>query len=190
MKYFILTFTLFVTQLAWAQRAIVDRGQAKEAYELLNKIRTNPEKYKRELKLFNLRKITRTKLNWNKQLAEVAEYRAKDMAKRGYFDHVSPEGYGPNYFIEEAGYHLNQSWVKKRNANNFESIAANRASATDAIKALIIGKEAPGYHHRTHLLGMDQWNGSLYDIGIGYVKCRGAKPYESYLVVIIAKHDW
>lgn len=114
MKYFILTFTLFVTQLAWAQRAIVDRGQAKEAYELLNKIRTNPEKYKRELKLFNLRKITRTKLNWNKQLAEVAEYRAKDMAKRGYFDHVSPEGYGPNYFIEEAGYHLNQSWVKKK----------------------------------------------------------------------------
>lgn len=190
MKYFILAFTLFVTQLALGQRVSVDRRQAKEAYDLLNKIRTNPEKYKKELKLFNLQKITRTKLNWNKQLAEVAEYRAKDMAKRSYFDHVSPEGYGPNYFIEEAGYKLNQSWLKKRSANNFESIAANRASATDAINALIIGREAPGYHHRTHLLGMDQWNGSLYDIGIGYVKCKGASPYESYLVVIIAKHDW
>ncbi len=190
MNYLVLAFTLFFTQFALAQRVVVDHHQAKEAYELLNKIRTNPEKYKKELKLFNLQKIKRTKLNWNNQLAEVAVYRAKDMAKRSYFDHVSPEGYGPNYFIQEAGYQLNPEWLKKRSSNNFESIAANRASATDAIKALIIGKEAPGYHHRTHLLGMDQWNASLYDIGIGYVECKGAKPYESYLVVIIAKHDW
>lgn len=190
MKYFVLAFTLFFTQFVFAQRVTVDHRQAKEAYELLNKIRTNPERYKKELRLFNLHKIKRTQLKWNKQLAEVAEYRAKDMAKRSYFDHVSPEGYGPNYFIVEAGYSLNSTWLAKRSANNFESIAANRASATDGIKALIIGKEAPGYHHRTHLLGMDEWNSSLYDIGIGYVKCKGRRPYESYLVVIIAKHDW
>ncbi|MCW8311013.1 CAP domain-containing protein [Sphingobacterium sp. InxBP1] len=188
MKYLIFAFTLFIVQAATAQRIRVDQRQAKEAYELLNRIRLNPEKYKRELKLFNLHKIKRTELRWNKQLAEVAVYRAKDMAKRAYFDHVSPEGYGPNYFIAQAGYALNPDWLKKRSANNFESIAANRASATDAIKALIIGREAPGYHHRTHLLGMDQWNGSLYDVGIGYVTCKGAIPYESYLVVIIAKH--
>ncbi|WP_294185622.1 CAP domain-containing protein [uncultured Sphingobacterium sp.] len=190
MNYLVLAFTMFFTQFALAQRVVVDHRQAREAYELLNNIRTNPEKYTKELNLFNLQKIKRTKLNWNKQLAEVAVYRAKDMAKRSYFDHVSPEGYGPNYFIEEAGYKLNSEWLSKRSANNFESIAANRASATAAVKALIIGKESPGYHHRTHLLGMDQWNASLYDIGIGYVECKGAKPYESYLVVIIAKHDW
>jgi len=186
----VLAFTLFFTQFALAQRVVVDHRQAREAYELLNNIRTNPEKYTKELNLFNLQKIKRTKLNWNKQLTEVAVYRAKDMAKRSYFDHVSPEGYGPNYFIEEAGYKLNPEWLSKRSANNFESIAANRASAIAAVKVLIIGKESPGYHHRTHLLGMDQWNASLYDIGIGYVECKGAKPYESYLVVIIAKHDW
>ncbi len=190
MRYLVLALTLLFTKFVLAQRIVVDHHQAKSAYELLNKIRTNPERFKKELKLFNLHKIKRSKLNWNKQLAEVAVYRAKDMAKRSYFDHVSPEGYGPNYFMEEAGYQLNPEWLKKRNSNNFESIAANRASATDAIKALITGKEAPGYHHRTHLLGMDKWNASLYDIGIGYVECKGGKPYESYLVVIIAKHDW
>lgn len=190
MKYFILLFTLLISMVVCAQRIVIDTHEAKEAYELLNKIRTNPEKYQKELQLFNLDKIKKTELKWNKDLAEVAEYRAKDMAKRSYFDHVSPEGYGPNYFMAEAGYTLNPAWLKNRSANNFESIAANRENATDAIKALIIGREAPGYHHRTHLLGMDDWNGSLYDIGIGFVRCKGAKPYESYLVVIIAKHDW
>ncbi|MGJ1316220.1 CAP domain-containing protein, partial [Sphingobacterium multivorum] len=81
MNYLVLAFTLLFTQSIFAQRIVVDHHQATEAYELLNKIRTNPERYKKELKLFNLQKIKRTKLNWNKELAEVAVYRAKDMAK-------------------------------------------------------------------------------------------------------------
>ena len=103
MRYLVLALPLLFTKFVLAQHIVVDHHQAKSAYELLNKIRTNPERYKKELKLFNLHKIKRSKLNWNKQLAEVAVYRAKDMAKRSYFDHVSPEGYGPNYFMEEAG---------------------------------------------------------------------------------------
>src|SRR3546814_19452608 len=49
----------------------------------------------------------------------------------------------------------------------FESIGANPPSAVDGIKAMIIGSNTPGFGHRKHLLGMDEWNASLQDIGIG-----------------------
>lgn len=168
----------------------LEKAQAKDAYRLLNDIRQYPEKYKNKLSLFNLNKICRKQLQWNDDLAKVAEDRAKDMAKRGYFDHVTPEGIGPNYFIQQQGYELNSSWLKNRRANNFESIAWNWSTAEEGIKGLIIGKESPGYQHRKHLLGMDDWNASLYDIGIGFAIGPGKKERESYLVVIIAKHDW
>lgn len=189
MKY-LLIFSLSLLCSFSSAQVRVEKKQAKEAYHLLNEIRQNPERYKKQLGLFNLNKVTRKQLNWNKKLAEVAEYRAKDMANRNYFDHVNPDGKGPNYYIQRAGYDLNAKWLKNKRANNFESIAWNWPSAEDAIKGLIIGKEAPGYYHRKHLLGMDDWNSSLYDIGIGYVTKRKKGKQESYLCVIIAKHNW
>src|SRR3546814_9244000 len=72
----------------------------------------------------------------------------------------------------------------------FESIGANHPSAFDGIKAMIIGRNSPGFGHRKHLLGMDEWNASLQDIGIGYVRAPSGSTYQSYLCVIIAKHDW
>lgn len=189
MKYLLIFSLSLLFSLSSAQ-VRVEKKQAKEAYHLLNEIRKNPERYKKKLGLFNLNKVTRKSLNWNKRLAEVAESRAKDMAKRNYFDHVNPDGIGPNYYMQQAGYDLNAKWLKNKRANNFESIAWNWPSATDAIKGLIIGKEAPGYHHRKHLLGMDEWNASLYDIGIGFVTTGKKGHQKSYLCVIIAKHDW
>ncbi len=189
MKYLLFIFLSFVFTFSSAQ-VRVEKKQAKAAFELLNDIRRHPERYKKKLGLFNLDKVTRKPLNWNKKLAAVAEDRAEDMAKRNYFDHVDPDGIGPNYYIQKSGYDLNASWLKNKKANNFESIAWNWPSASEAIKGLIIGKEAPGYHHRKHVLGMDDWNASLYDIGIGYVTVGKKGNQKSYLCVIIAKHDW
>jgi len=168
----------------------VERGEAKSAFVLLNKIRQNPRAYQRELRLGPRTSITRTPLRWNETLARVAEARALDMAKRDYFDHTDPEGYGPNHHINRAGYTLNPDWLKRKNANNFESIGANHPTAVDGIKAMIRGSATTRYGHRKHLLGQDAWNGSLQDIGIGFVRIPSGSTYRTYLCVIIAKHDW
>ncbi|WP_149524209.1 CAP domain-containing protein [Sphingobacterium hotanense] len=190
MRYLLLAIALWVNPIFAQKNIKLDRSEAKKAYEYLNKIRSNPEKYRRALQISNIKQVTRTKLVWNKDLAKVAEYRAYDMANRNYFDHTNPEGIGPNYYIQKAGYDLNKDWLKRRSNNNFESIAANHASGVDAIEAFIIGHGSPGKMHRKHLLGMDQWNGSLKDVGIGFARVPRGSTYKTYICVIIAKHDW
>lgn len=46
----------------------------------------------------------RAELNCRSTLHEVAQQMAQDMA--GYFNSVNPEGVGPNYLVENAGYPL------------------------------------------------------------------------------------
>jgi uncharacterized protein YkwD len=43
-------------------------------------------------------------LTSNRQLAAAAQAKIKDMISRQYFEHVSPDGKGPSYIIEQAGY--------------------------------------------------------------------------------------
>lgn len=189
---FVILILLFATG-AYAQRKkiTVDRASAKEAYDYLQAFRSNPRKMMRKLGVrFDEGKVSKIQLRWNKDLAKAAELRARDMAERNYFDHSSPEGIGPNHYIVKAGYALNSDWLKKRSANNFESIAANHPTAVDGIKAFIIGKGSPGFMHRKHVLGLDPWNASLLDIGIGFVRIPEGANYKTYLSVIIAKHDW
>jgi uncharacterized protein YkwD len=123
-------------------------------------------------------------------LAKVAETKAMDMAKRHYFNHVDPDGYGINYYINKAGYKLNADWLKDPKANFFESIGAGSNTGQEAIERLILDTNTPSLGHRKHLLGLDEWNASLPDIGIGYVVSNGEAPFSSYICVIIAKHDW
>ncbi|WP_188507723.1 CAP domain-containing protein [Parapedobacter pyrenivorans] len=185
------TFWLFSAfSIPTPNRPKIDRGEARSAFLILNKIRQNPRAYQRELHLNSRSQISHTALRWNAKLASVAEAKAMDMARRNYFDHTDPDGLGPNYHISRAGYTLNPDWLKRKNANNFESIGANHSSAVNGIKAMIIGRNSPGFGHRKHLLGMDEWNASLQDIGIGFVRAPSGSTYQSYLCVIIAKHDW
>lgn len=184
-------FMLWLTALpVISPKTHVQRKEAKQAFHYINAFRANPEKYVTELGLSGLSGVTSTPLKWNRTLARIAEQRAIDMARRDYFDHVDPDGYGPNYHIHTGGYALNPDWVKNRRTNNFESIGANHSSALEGVQAFIIGKGSPGFMHRKHLLGMDDWNGSLEDIGIGFVRVPKGARYKSYLCVLIAKHDW
>ncbi|NQD70504.1 CAP domain-containing protein [Sphingobacterium shayense] len=193
MRILITFFCIFLVSTSFAQRKkiSIDKREAKQAFAYLNAARSNPKRVMRDLGVrFNAKDVSNTQLRWNAELAEAAERRAKDMAQRDYFDHTTPEGIGPNHFINQAGYRLNPDWLRKRSANNFESIAANQPTAVDGIKAFIIGLGSPGYMHRKHVLGMDSWNGSLRDIGIGFVRVPSGARYKTYLCVIIAKHDW
>lgn len=169
----------------------LDKTEAKQAFEYLNNIRTQPEKYDSAFPFLKNSNISKTKLVWNDTLAKAAEQKAMDMAKRNYFAHVDQDGYGINYYLNKAGYQLNQSWLKYINANNFESLVKLAKNGEDAIALLIIDKGVPSLGHRNHLLGINEWNRNLKDIGIGFSKKEyEGEPPVTYVCVIIAKHDW
>ncbi len=180
-----LSFFIFVK----ATPPEIDKQEAKKAYLLLNKIRTDPASFTAEMPfLAEIEK--KTALKWNDTLAAVAEAKALDMATRKYIGHVDPDGYGMNYYINKAGYKLKAKWLSTKEANYFESISAGAPNGEAAIRNLVIDKNVPSLGHRKHLLGLDEWNASMADIGIGYARPIGSAPYKSYVCVIIAKHDW
>ena len=171
-------------------KAYIDRKESMLAFDLLNKIRQSPEQYYSELKLYWALPITNSRLVWNDTLATAAEHKALDMAKRGYYAHVDPDGYGMNDHINRSGYKLIPSFLADKAANNFESIAAGFRTGEDAIRGLILDKNVPRMGHRNHLLGIGKWNESLVDIGIGFARCDTGCKDKSYISVLIAKHAW
>lgn len=188
-KYLFAILLPFLFAFALQVSTVVDEKEAQRAFEVLNEARTNPKEYGKRIEL-NLDKIlARHALSWNDTLAKVAQQKAADMAKRKYFNHVTPEGKGINVMIDAAGYKLPKEWLKNKQDNYFESIVAGVVNGEDAIKTLIIDSFDKNLGHRRHLLGTDDWNASLKDVGIGYVNATGA-DYNSYVVVIIAKRNW
>ena len=171
-------------------RVKIDKEEAKKAFMLLNDIRANQDNYYKELHFSKNLAVTKTALKWNDTLAKVAEAKAYDMANRNYFGHTDPDGFGINHYIQASGYKLNAAWTKNKADNYFESIIAQANSGENAIKKLIIDELTPSLGHRKHLLGLDTWNASLYDIGIGYAIRDSGSTYTNYVSVIIAKHDW
>ena len=166
----------------------LDRAEAQKAFSLLNKIRTSPAAFAEEMP-FLAETGPRPVLKWNDTLARVAEAKAMDMATRQYINHVNPEGYGMNHFINAAGYKLNSKWLTKKEMNYFESLSAGAPNGETAIRNLIIDKNVPSLGHRKHLLGLDEWSASLYDIGIGYARPDENSRFLSYVCVLIVKHD-
>lgn len=166
----------------------LDRNEAKNAFLLLNKIRTNPAKYKNEFQRFETVKQIAA-LIWNDTLARVAEAKALDMAQRNYFGHVDPDGFGINYYVQKAGYQLRSEWLKNPKANYFESCNAGGLTGEESIKMLIIDEGWPELNHRKHLLGLDNYSASLKDIGIGFARGTEQNMYKTYTCIIIAKHN-
>jgi uncharacterized protein YkwD len=181
---------LIITSFNCYERIEIYKEEAFKAYDLINDVRANPNNYFEEFKLAKHLKINNKQLVWNDTLARIAEGKAYDMAKRNYFDHVDPDGYGINYFINKAGYKLESDWLTSKSDNYFESICAGSDDGHDTIKTLIIDDGVPSFGHRNHLLGIEDWNSTLVDIGIGFVRCESGCEYNTYVSVIIAKHHW
>lgn len=114
-------------------------------------------------------------------LAQVARQRAEDMAQRDYFDHVTPEGYGPNYLVRQAGYVLPSYYSTALDANNIESIAAGNATAAATWQQWM--GSTP---HRTQLLGLGSFFAEQTEYGIGYAYNPNSQ-FRYYWVVITAK---
>lgn len=124
---------------------------------------------------------TRTTIDCDAVLSAVAQLRAQDMADRAYFDHVNPDGIGPNQLVRDAGYQLPSYYSLARDGNNVESIAGGFTSAQDAWDGLM-GSPA----HRRHLLGEIDFYREQIDIGIGYVYDADSE-YKHYWVIITAR---
>jgi hypothetical protein len=182
-----------------------DSVQARLAFEYLNKVRTNPDAYVGEFVFLKWEKITRRALVWNDTLARAAERKVNDMATKNYFAHVDPQGFGMNHYINESGYVLLPDFLKDPANNFFESLYFwGTSDSTDpalvntgepAIKSLIKDDGVPDFGHRKHLLGIDDWNASLYDVGIGVATINGSGEGDDaatkvYVCVLIAKHGW
>jgi hypothetical protein len=87
-------------------------------------------------------------LSTNQLLVSAAQKKASDMAKRGYFSHVSPEGNPPWYWLDDAGY--DYSYAGENLAVNF----------TDSKELLDGWMGSPT--HRANILKKD-----FTEIGIG-----------------------
>ena len=117
----------------------------------------------------------------HKILAQVAREHAEDMAARDYFNPVNPDGFGPNYLVEQAGYELPDWYSQALDANNIESIAAGYTTPEAAWNGWLA---SPG--HRTHVLGEDSdFFADQTNYGIGYAFAPGSQ-YTHYLVFISA----
>ena len=164
------------------------KDEAKLAFEYLNQIRENPEKFSKEIGADLSAVKPLPVLTWSDTLAKVAETKAMDMGKRNYFAHVNPDGKGINFLIYDAGYQLPFDWVKDEGNNFFESMNAGTETGISAIKDLILDSYDKGKGHRKHLLGMNDFYNTLTHIGIGHARVEGSK-YRWYTGVIIAKHQ-
>lgn len=165
---------------------------AEKFADRLNQIRSNPTKYGESVGVDLSYVKPMPALNWNDVLAKVAQQKAQDMADRNYFSHVSLDGCGVNILMNQAGYKLDPSWYSDPSLNYFESLQAGCSTIDDAIFNLIEdsgSSDVMKKGHRNHLLGITDWNASLYDIGVGY-GYSSHSTYKHYWSIIIAKHEY
>lgn len=122
----------------------------------------------------------RSALHCNQILTQVAQERAQDMAERGYFGHVNPDGDGPNYLLLQAGYPLPDWYTPARNSNMVESIAGGYADATSAWQGWMNSNS-----HKAHILGQNDFYAAQQEYGIGHFELPGS-PLGHYWVIITA----
>lgn len=119
-------------------------------------------------------------LSCDPTLQTFAEFRARDMATRGYLSHISPEHRGPNQMLRDASYPLPDIY-RDGLANNVESIVGGIESPDAVWKALLASPA-----HRAHLLGEGAGFDEQDELGVAYARNLYA-PHVDYWVIVIAR---
>ncbi|YCM46435.1 CAP domain-containing protein [Verrucomicrobiaceae bacterium 227] len=117
---------------------------------------------------------------YDARLAGAARAKARDMAKRGYFGHTDPDGYGSNFKISQTGYALPPQWLAFKSSNQGESLLAGEASATKGLTRWL----ASGTH-RSHILALDPFYQNQTRYGLGY-HYDPSSNYRHYWVLVTA----
>lgn len=150
---------------------------------VITSLSCSPNPQEEQIALFMIQdpEQQRPSLTCHPILTRVARERAEDMAQRRYFDHVNPDGYGPNYLVRQAGYVLPSYYDPAPDANNIESIAGGYPTPE-----AVWQKWTSSATHRDHLLGLHPFWAEQIEYGIGYTYDPNS-PYGHYWVVITAK---
>lgn len=112
----------------------------------------------------------RASMTWDPVLHAVARARAMSMATRRYFDHVDPDGYGPNRLVQLAGYALPVLWGVEPDGNFIESIGAGSSTASGAFTNWM---NSPT--HRAHLMAEDQLHLDQIRYAVAFVDVPGSQ---------------
>ncbi len=110
----------------------------------------------------------------------VARAKARDLAKRRYFSHVDPDGYGPNRAAQLAGFQLPAYWGTASDSNYIESLSAGRSSASQVYNDWL-GSAG----HKTHILAESDFYKAQTRYGVGYAYDANS-PYKFYWAFISA----
>lgn len=113
-------------------------------------------------------------------LQEFAAARAKDMADRNYFGHVTPERKGPDELLRETGYEIPKYYVGGI-SNSIESILAGEDDPRQAWKLFLSSAT-----HRNHLLGSGDMYAKQQRFGIAHLH-QPASRYAHYWVIVIVE---
>jgi|SRR5579864_968977 len=125
-----------------------------QMYELMNQDRLNPSNA-------NEAGGHKSPLHWNTKLAEIARQHSEDMIRRGYFDHVDPDGRSAGDRLRAAGI----TW---------QSVGENIAMDTS------VGDAESAFMHEPRFQHNHRWNilNSKYtDVGVGIVRGRDGHYY-------------
>jgi uncharacterized protein YkwD len=175
-----------VSTAALAKEQCADlTGQDRKAAEYLNQARSNPSAYAQRNSFSSAQLVPTPALNWNSQLAAVAQQKAESMARHNYFAHTDPNGSGPNQRIVQAGYRLPKSYPLDPAANTTESLASGASNGIEAVDQLLIDEGLPEAEHRVHLLAAAPIYRTHTEVGVG-IACNPNSTYLYYYVILTA----
>jgi hypothetical protein len=150
--------------------------------EELDDARFNPGAYGAALGL-NLSGIAPVQpLAMNPLLVQAARLHSQDMIARNYFDHVTPEGIGPQQRIQATGYRQ-KGWAESIETNTNGTpigvpFPANYAALDTAfsLSDLIVDQGVPNLGHRVMLLDIGGRLHNLREAGIGLASQDATDP--------------
>lgn len=108
----------------------------------------------------------------------VARAKARDMARRNYFNHQDPDGYMPNTVVQLTGYGLPAEYQQ---GNNIESITAG--TNFNPRRAFASWLNSPG--HREQILAESSFFQAQTRFGVGYARSANSR-FKNYYVFISA----
>jgi uncharacterized protein YkwD len=135
---------------------------------------------------FERKVVERTALEWDDQLAKLAQAHSEDMAKRKYFKHVTPEGLTPMKRAEAAGYNACQLMGENIYQNNLYSRVITEKKRTtydwnsiDQIASTTVKNWMQSEGHRQNLL---EKNYTKEGIGVAIDEADEGKVYITQVV--------
>lgn len=133
-------------------------------------------------------------------LSAVAQAHAVSMAEGGWFDHVGPDGLGPNERVRRAGIELDAEvpvdgriyrYGPGQKDNQVESIYQHGRYSTGtvpdagasvwsaAVDSLVVDRCVPDRGHRDHLMGRTPLSARDREVGLGAAVAKGSHPRDA-----------